>query len=216
MGNDLKILIADDHGLVRDGLRMLLKDIDGVAVVGEAENGREAVKQTQKLKPDIILMDIAMSELNGLEATMQIKQDNDAVQVIMVSMYSSDEFVRQALKAGALGYLLKNASSKELEEAIRAVSQGSIYLTPSVSKVLTDYVRDPGKGSPTERLTSRQREVLQLIAEGFTTPQIALKLHLSESTVEKHRINLMKELDIHNIPDLVRFAIRQGLVSLDE
>lgn len=212
---NLNIVIADDHGLIRDGLSKLITEIQGITVVGVARNGREAVEIAKKLKPDVILMDIAMPELNGIEATRQITAEQKGIKIIMVSMYSTDEYVLDSIRAGAHGYLLKNAGILELETAITTVMNDATYLSPSISKYLTEFIRNPNTAGPEHRLTSRQREILQLIAEGFATSQIAAKLHITQSTVEKHRINLMQELQIHNIPDLVKFAIRKGIVSLE-
>ena len=212
----MQVLIVDDHALVREGFCSLLEKMSGVEVVGEAENGRQALEMAERHQPDVVLMDIAMPELNGLEATAIITKELEKTRVIIVSMYTTDEYVLQALRSGASGYLLKNARGIELESAIQTVARGEIYLTPSVSKSVADYIKDPQKASSFERLTSRQREILQLIAEGYTTPQIALKLHLSEKTVEKHRSNLMRQLEIHDIPALVRFALRMGVIHLEE
>jgi DNA-binding NarL/FixJ family response regulator len=213
---DIKILIADDHAIVREGFHALLEKIHGVAVVGQAQDGRQALDMIKKHQPDIVLMDIAMPELNGLQATTIIAKEHKKTKVIIVSMYANDEYVLQALRSGASGYLLKNARGAELEAAIMDVAKGSIYLTPSVSQTVAKYVADPTHEAPLERLTSRQREILQLVAEGYKTPQIALKLHISEKTVEKHRANLMRQLDIHDIPALVRFALRSGLIQIEE
>jgi DNA-binding NarL/FixJ family response regulator len=220
----IRVLLADDHSLVRAGIRALLEDLPGIKVVGEASNGREAVSLVEAHRPDIALMDIAMSELNGLEATSRIVREYPHTRVIILSMHANEEYVLQALKAGAAGYLLKDAFTTELEMALKAVARGETYLSPPVSKhVVADYMRrvsgqaspDDGK-SPQERLTPRQREILQLIAEGHTTQEIANKLNISVKTAETHRMQLMERLDIHDIAGLVRYAIRVGLVSLDE
>lgn len=211
--HDLRILVAEDHAIVREGICSLLKDIHGVEVIGEAADGIEAIRMAAELKPDIILMDIAMPELNGLEATVRILKEFEDIRIIMLSMYATEEYVLQALRAGASGYLLKNARGAELEEAIRTVASGSTYLSSKIANYVAEYIKNPEGESPLERLTSRQREILQLIAEGYTTRNIAAKLHISMKTVETHRANLMKQIDVHDIPALVRFAIRTGLIT---
>jgi DNA-binding NarL/FixJ family response regulator len=223
--NPIRVLLVDDHTLVRSGVRVLLHSLPQVEVVAEASDGREAIQLTAQHKPDIVLMDIAMRELNGLEATTRITRDFPDVRVIILSMHANEEYVWQALKSGAAGYLLKDAGMAELELAVMAVARGEIYLSPPISKhVVSDYVKrvggepPPGKGSDSpslERLTQRQREILQLIAEGYTTQEIAHKLNIHVKTVETHRTQLMERLDIHDVAGLVRFAIRTGLVSLD-
>jgi DNA-binding NarL/FixJ family response regulator len=222
----IKILLADDHTLVRGGIRALLNELDGIEVVAEASNGRDALQLTGDQHPDIVLMDIAMSGMNGLEATKRISKDFPEVRVVILSMHTNEEYVLQALRAGAAGYLLKDAGIAELEIAIDAVAHGETYLSPPVSKhVISDYVRRVGAESsrgpfegnpPLERLTARQREILQLVAEGKTTQEIAELLNISVKTVETHRMQLMERLDIHDIAGLVRFAIRVGLISVDE
>lgn len=223
--NPIRVLLVDDHTLVRSGVRVLLHSLPQVEVVAEASDGREAIQLIAEYKPDIVLMDIAMRELNGLEATTRITRDFPEVRVIILSMHANEEYVWQALKSGAAGYLLKDAGMAELELAVMAVARGEIYLSPPISKhVVSDYVKrvggEPpsGKGSDSpslERLTQRQREILQLIAEGYTTQEIAHKLNIHVKTVETHRTQLMERLDIHDVAGLVRFAIRTGLVALD-
>jgi DNA-binding NarL/FixJ family response regulator len=224
--NPVRILLADDHTLVRGGLRALLKDLRGVQVVAEANDGREAFQLAESQKPDIILMDIAMTGMNGLEATTRITKEFPNVRVIILSMHTSEEYVLQALRAGAAGYLLKDAGITELELAINAVAKGETYLSPPVSRhVISNYMRrvgietgseEAGERPALERLTFRQREILQLIAEGHTTHEIANLLNISAKTVETHRMQLMERLDIHDVAGLVRFAIRTGLVTLDD
>jgi DNA-binding NarL/FixJ family response regulator len=212
----IRLLLADDHNLVRAGLRALLHGVAGVEVVAEAHNGREAVRLVGELRPDVVLMDIAMSELNGLEAAGQIAREFPGVRVIMLSMHATEEYVVQALRVGASGYLLKNAPAAELEKAIKHVAQGETFLSPSVSRQVSDYIRRVGQeGTPQERLSPRQREVLQLIAEGNTTKRIAQVLNISVKTVETHRSQLMEQLDIHDVAGLVRYAIRLGLIKPD-
>lgn len=222
MMRPIRVLLADDHALVRAGFKALLREIDGIEVIAEAGDGREALRLVREMQPDVVLMDISMPELNGLEVTSQAAKEFNRVRVIILSMYMNEEYVMQALSAGAKGYLLKDAGPEELALAIRRVSRGDIYLCPAVSKtVITDYIDGLGGKSKKqksehgvfERLTSRQREILQLIAEGFTTKEISDKLNVSIKTVETHRTQLMKRLDIHDIAGLVRYAIRSGIVS---
>ena len=212
----------DDHVLVRAGIRALLESLDGIQVLEEADDGREALRLIELHRPDIVLMDIAMSGLNGLEATKRINRDFPNTQVIILSMHANEEYVLQSLRAGAAGYLLKDAGTVELEIAIKAVAGGETYLSPPVSKhVISDYVRRMSAGeqesqSTLDRLTLRQREILQLIAEGQTTQEIARLLNIGVKTVETHRMQLMERLDIHDVAGLVRYAIRVGLISADE
>jgi DNA-binding NarL/FixJ family response regulator len=222
----IRIILADDHTLVRGGIRALLQDLPGTQVIAEANDGREALRLVETHRPDIILMDIAMSGMNGLEATNRLVKEFPKVRVIILSMHTNEEYVLQALRAGASGYLLKDAGIAELELAIKAVARGETYLSPPVSKhVISNYVRRvsgeapleaDGDPSPIDRLTLRQREILQLIAEGQTTQEIAHKLDISVKTVETHRMQLMERLDIHDVAGLVRFAIRVGLITLDD
>jgi DNA-binding NarL/FixJ family response regulator len=210
----IRVLLADDHTLVRAGFRSLLQNLAGIQVVAEADNGRDALRLIGTHQPDVVLMDIAMPGLNGLEAAARVSDRFPYVRVIMLSMHVNEEYVLQALRAGAAGYLLKDASTAELELAVKSVARGDTYLSPPVSKqVVSDYVRRVGEPSPLKRLTPRQREVLQLIAEGHTTKEIAHTLNISVKTVETHRTQLMKRLDIRDIAGLVRYAIRTGLVS---
>lgn len=221
----IPVLLAEDHTLVRAGLRALLENLAGVQVVAEAGDGREALRLIKTQQPDVVLMDIAMAGLNGLEATARVTKEFPRVRVIILSMYGNEEYVIQALRAGALGYLLKDAATAELEVALRAVARNEMYLSPAVSKhVIRDYLRRVDErgtscGSDEKRpaglLTPRQREILQLIAEGHTTKEIAATLHLSVKTIERHRMELMDRLDIHEIAGLVRYAIRVGLVTPD-
>jgi DNA-binding NarL/FixJ family response regulator len=221
----IRVILADDHALVRGGIRALLNTLPDVEVIAEANDGREALSLIEIHQPDIVLMDIAMSGMNGLEATLHAARDFPNVRVIILSMHTNEEYVLQALKAGAAGYLLKDAGTSELELAIKAVARGETYLSPPVSKhVISEYVRrvsssseeEEASGPSLNKLTLRQREILQLIAEGHTTQDIAHVLNLSVKTVETHRMQLMERLDIHDIAGLVRFAIRSGLVSLDD
>lgn len=215
--NSIRVLLADDHTLVRAGFRNMLQKIDSVEVVGEANNGREALALIDQHRPDVVLMDIAMPALNGLEAVTRASEDFPNVRVVILSMHANEEYVLRALKAGAAGYLLKDADPAELELAVKAAYQGETFLSPSVSKKVTEYVRRTGsESSSLDRLTSRQREVLQLIAEGKTSREIAYALDISVKTVGTHRTKLMKRLGIHDIAGLVRYAIRMGLVDLEQ
>lgn len=212
-----RVLLADDHTLVRAGLRKLLESMPELTVVGEAAEGLALLALAEQLQPDLVLMDIAMPGLNGLEATARLVKAQAGIRVLILSMHQNEEYVRQALRHGAVAYLLKDAAPVELELAIQAVQRGEIYLSPAVSRgVVSDYVqRLRGAPSPAVLLTPRQREVLQLIAEGHSSKEIARRLHLSVKTVETHRSQLMKQLDIHEVTGLVRYALRSGLISSD-
>lgn len=209
----VRVLLAEDHKLVRAGIHALLDRMAGVEVVAEVSDGVEALKVVEAIQPDLVLMDVAMPGLNGLEAASRISKQWPAVRIIMLSMHANEEYLRQALKAGAMGYLLKGADLVELEQAIRTVSGGASYLTPSVARHMSDPDREGGgrELAPVERLSPRQREILQLIAEGHSTKEMAYRLKLSAKTVETHRAQLMARLDIHDIAGLVRFAIKAGL-----
>lgn len=212
------VLLADDHTLVRAGIRALVEKLPEVEVIAEAKDGREAVRLVREHKPDLVLMDIAMPGLNGYEATSRISKEFPDVRVIILSMYANEEYVREAVHAGAAGYLLKRCAAAELEKAIKTVAGGDSYFSPLVSEHLhrDGQVRPGSDRALTERLTSRQREILQLIAERHSTKEIAQVLGISVKTVETHRAQLMDRLGIHDVPGLVRFAIRTGLVSLEE
>ena len=213
----MRILLADDHSLVRAGIRSLLEKISGVEVVGEASNGRDALELIRTELPDLVLMDIAMKELGGLEALPRITKNFPTVKVVILSAHANEEYVIRALRSGAAGYMLKDAAPLELELAISAAGQGKTYLSPSISRTVIDsYLERVGSSSSViEQLTARQREILQLIAEGRNTKEIAGTLDISVKTVEAHRLQLMARLDIHDVPGLVRYAIRSGLVSSD-
>jgi DNA-binding NarL/FixJ family response regulator len=213
-----RVLLADDHALVRAGFRSLLESIAGVHVVADTDNGLDALRLTERHRPDIAILDISMPGMNGLEATARISVDFPTVRVIILSMHANEEYVLRALQAGAAGYLLKDAHPVELEMAVEAVSRGDTYLSPPVSRhVIDDYVRRVSDDhSPLDSLTPRQREVLQLIAEGNTTRQMAQMLGVSVKTIETHRAQLMERLDIHDIAGLVRFAVRTGVVSAEQ
>ena len=213
----IRILLADDHTIVRAGIRALLEKIEGVQVVAEAGDGREALRLIKEHQPDVVILDVAMPVLNGLEVTARVTKEFPDVRVIILSMHTNEEYVWEALRSGAAGYLVKNAATAELELAINAVARGETYLSPPVSKhVVLDYVRRVGgEQSLAERLTPRQREILQLIAEGHTTKAIADLLNVSVKTIETHRLQLMERLDIHDVAGLVRYAIRIGLVTVE-
>jgi len=212
----IRVLLADDHALVRAGLRALLHSLGGIQVVAEAGSGDEAVEVTQRHQPDVILMDIAMPGLNGLDAAVRIRKQSPSVRLIILSMYTNEDYVRQALSVGASGYLQKGADPAELELAIKAVMRDETYLTPAVSKQLVqDYLHGGNKPIAVQELTPRQREVLQLIAEGHSTKDMAQRLSVSVKTIETHRMEIMNRLGIHDVAGLVRYAIRIGLITSD-
>jgi DNA-binding NarL/FixJ family response regulator len=215
----LRILLADDHLLVRAGIRSLVESIEGMSIVAEADNGREAVALAKAHQPDLVIMDITMKEMNGIEAMAQILLQSPPPRVLILSMHSTEEFVRRAMKAGAHGYLVKDSAPLELPMAIEAVMRGEIYLSPRVSRhVVTGLIQgDRGEGpeSSMGTLTARQREILQLIAEGKSTKEIAFVLEVSVKTVETHRADLMDRLRIRDVAGLVVFAIRNGLIDID-
>jgi DNA-binding NarL/FixJ family response regulator len=211
-------MLADDHDLFRAGIRSLLDNVADVEVVGEAGTGREALRLIEATRPDVVLMDILMPELNGLDAAARMAAQFPQVRVIILSVNTAEEYVLQALRAGAAGYLLKSINPSELELAIKTVSGGEIFLSSAISKsFMEDCFNRMGRhGHSLASLTLRQREVLQLVAEGNRTKEIARKLELSVKTIEMHRSQLMQALDIHDIPSLVRYAIRVGLITADK
>jgi len=215
----VRLLIADDHKIFRQGIIKLLEEESDLQVVGEAADGREVVKKATELKPDIILMDIAMANLNGLEATKQIKKVLPESKIIMLTMHKNEEYVLQSFQAGATGYILKEGAVEELVSAIRSIHQDKSFLSPTVSKTLVDaFLRkmETGKSeTPFDLLTDREREVLQLIAEGFTNREVAKQLFISVKTVEAHRAHIMQKLNIHDIAKLVKYAIQKGMVDLN-
>lgn len=214
----VRVLLADDHNLMRAGLRSLLAQLEGIEVVGEAADGHEALQLLQQRGVDVLLLDLALPSLNGIEVAGRVAKEHPAVRVLILSMHATEEHVLRALRAGVAGYVLKDASVTELELALRVVMQGKTYLSPSVSRTfLDDYLKrlDDRQAAPPAALTPRQREILQLIAEGQSTKEIAYKLELSVKTVETHRAQIMERLGIRDIPGLVRYAIRTGLTSLD-
>ncbi len=215
----ISILIVDDHRVVLDGLRLLLETKGDIKVVGEAVTGREAVQKARELKPDIVIMDIAMPELNGIEAAQQISKLFPATRIIVLSMHSTTEHVMRALKAGAQGYLLKESTGAELMDAVQAVSAGHRYMSQKISDILIDKYADRPDArlaeNPLDCLSPREREILPLVAEGKTSLEIAQIIFLSPKTVETYRSRLMQKLGIKNIPDLIKFAIQQGVTPLE-
>ncbi len=216
----IRVLIADDHKIMLAGLRSLLEKQTDIEVVGEADNGRKAVQMAQEKKPDVVVMDVSMPDLNGIEATTQIIESLPETRVIALSMHSDKRFVMGMLRAGASGYLLKDCASQELANAIVQVAGGKKYLSPEITGVVIDDFL-LGRGSSEEvataasQLSPREREVLQLIAEGWSTKQIASHLYVSIKTIETHRRQIMKKLDLHSIADLTKYAIREGLTSIE-
>lgn len=216
MNKNFRLLLADDHALVRAGLRELIQKIPFVEVIGEASNGRQTLELIQAHSPDLVLLDIGMKELNGLEVAERITRDHPGVKALILSMHANEEYVLRALRAGASGYMLKDSAITELKLAIEAVLAGKTYLSPTISRsVIDSYLHRTGSGKKAalEQLTPRQREVLQLIAEGNSTKEIAASLNLSAKTVETHRAQLMERLDIYDVASLVRFAMREGLIQ---
>jgi two-component system, NarL family, response regulator NreC len=213
----IKILIADDHGIVRTGLKLLLERVEGMQVVGEAADGREAIRLAKELQPGVVLMDIRMPLLNGLEAAAQIVKDNDRTAVIILSMYTDESYIVRALDAGARGYLLKDNADEDIERAIRSVSIGRPFFSPSIAQaLLEDYVRlmrERRIQDSYDLLTEREREVLQLLAEGKSNKEAATILDLSPYTIESHRQNLMQKIGLHNTAEIVLYAVRKGIIS---
>lgn len=218
----IRVLLVDDHQIVRDGLRSLLDKQLDIQVVGEAENGREALESARALRPDVVVMDIGMRELNGIDATRQLKAEHPEMRVVALSMHADRRYVSEMLAAGASGYLLKDSAFEELTQALRSVASGQMFLSKGVSgTVLDDYIRrltETTSSTPSggRALSPREREVLQLIAEGASTKEAAARLHLSVKTVETHRRQIMDKLGIYNIAGLIKYAVREGLASLDD
>jgi DNA-binding NarL/FixJ family response regulator len=210
-----RIIIADDHQLVRAGIAALLKDIAEVEVVGEACDGREAVRLASELLPNVMFMDVAMPGMSGLEALAVINETQPEVRVVILSMHDSEEHVLRALKLGAVGFMLKDAAPEELAQAIKAVTQGNTWLSAAVSKtVISSYLERSGSDEVQSLLTVRQNQVLKMIAQGCSTKEVSYSLNLSVKTIETYRTQIMDKLDIHDLPGLVRYAIRQGIIEL--
>lgn len=214
----VRIIIADDHTIVRHGLTKLLQQTNDVEVIAQAQNGHATLELARELSPDIIVMDVGMPDLNGIDATQQILRENPKIKILALSMHSGRKFVVAMLKAGASGYLLKDCALEELTTALETILSGKIYLSPAITDIVVDsYVRQPAESeqSAFSVLSQREREVLQLMAEGNTTKQIALRLHISPKTVEGHRLRLMSKLDIDNVAQLTKYAIQEGLTSAE-
>jgi DNA-binding NarL/FixJ family response regulator len=214
----IRLLLVDDHELMREGLRAILEREAGVEVVGEAANGRSGVELARKLSPDVVVMDVAMKDLNGIEATRQIRAECPGVKVLALSSHCDSRYVRAILEAGACGYVLKANAYDDLRRALEAARQGKSYLCPDVTEaVIGAGGRDAGLATESDReaLSPREREVLQLLAEGLTSPQIARRLFIATTTVETHRRNVMRKLGIHSVADLTKYAVREGLTPLD-
>lgn len=215
----IRVFLADDHTIVRQGLKCLLQKEDGIEVVGEAENGHQLLKQASKMNPDVILVDISMPVLGGLEATQQLKKTLPHSKILILTMHTNEEYVYETFKLGASGYLVKNATAQDIISAIKAVYRGETYISPAVSgRVVRGFVRgsrSSPKPSFPDKLTFRERQILKLIAEGWASNKIAEHLHISTRTVETHRTNIMQKLRLHKVADLVKYAIRRGLVQVE-
>jgi DNA-binding NarL/FixJ family response regulator len=216
MMDKIKVLLVDDHAIMRDGIRALLGLHDDIEIIGEASEGQEAIEKTRDLSPDVIVMDVAMPGMDGLEATRRIKKQLPTVKVIVLTQYDNKEYILSAIKAGAAGYVPKRALGSELVSAIRTVYRGESFLYPSAAAVLIDDYRLQAKtAEPYDRLTPREREILKLIAEGHTTREIANTLFISFKTVIGHRAKIMEKLGLRNRTELFKFAVRKGLLTLD-
>lgn len=213
----IRVLVVDDHAIVRDGICALLSRAGDMEVVGEASNGEEAMEMTKKLNPDVVLMDIAMPVLSGLEATRRICREMPGIRVLALTQYDDKEYVFPLIQAGALGFISKTSASSELTSAIRYVDRGESYLSPSVAKLMVDDYQHgaamQAESDPYEQLTDRERDVLKLVAEGYTTREIADMLVISPKTVEGHKSSLMSKLNVHNRIELVKYALRRGLID---
>jgi two-component system NarL family response regulator len=211
-----RILLVDDHELMREGLRSILEREEGVEIVGEASSGREAVALSRKLEPDVVVMDVGMKDLNGIDATRQIRSDRHGVRVIALSSHSDSRYVNAMLQAGASGYVLKANAYADLREALHAVREGKSYLCAEVTPGVVDASLHGSRGEgESSVLSEREREVLQLLAEGLSSPQIGKRLYIATSTVETHRRSIMRKLDIHSVADLTKWAIREGLTQIE-
>jgi two-component system response regulator NreC len=220
MAPEIRLLLADDHAVVRSGLRLLLESQPDMVIVGEAENGRQAVERTAELQPDVVLMDVEMPGMNGIEATRQIKGRSQQTAVLALTMYEDDQYFFEMLRAGAGGYVPKRAAPDELVSAIRAVSRGEVFLYPSLAgRLVQDYLQrhdTEEQAPPAGDLTPREQEVLTLIAQGLSNGEIAEQLVISAKTVDRHRENIMRKLNLHSRVDLVKYALRKGLIDLEE
>lgn len=217
MSQKISILIVDDHTLMRDGIRAILEEQPDITIVGQAEDGREAVRLARQLRPNVVLMDIAMPLLNGLEATRQIKREHPEIKVLILTMYDHEEYFRQVLEVGASGYIIKRAAASELVAAIRSVDRGEAVLSPAITRLLLeDYLQRYSNKmeSDPDALSPRERETLQLIAEGKTSREIAEIMHLSIKTVQSHRTSLMQKLDLHDRGELIKYAIQKKIIEL--
>ncbi len=211
-----RVLLADDHKILRQGLRTLLEQEKDIQIVGEADNGRSSVKLTGELAPDVVIMDVAMPDLNGIDATRRITEAEPRTRVLALSMHNDGRYVKGMLQAGARGYILKDCAAEELTHAIRTVMAGQIYVSPGVTgTIVNDYVRQLTAADEPATLTRREREVLQLLAEGGSTANIAAGLHLSVKTIETHRKRIMDKLDLRSIAELTKYAIREGITTVD-
>jgi DNA-binding NarL/FixJ family response regulator len=212
----IRVLLADDHAVVRDGLRVLLEGASDIEVVGDAGNGRDAVRLAAKARPDVVVMDIAMPEMNGIEATELLQDTTPATQVVILSMHSTAEHIYRALQAGARGYLLKDSAGSEVVEAVRTVNIGRRYLSQKIAAaVVDDYIAGRRQASPLDSLSRRERQILQLIVEGCSSADVAHKLFLSPKTVETYRSRMMHKLGVGDLPHLVKFALQHGVTQLD-
>lgn len=217
--NKVKVLIADDHALIRSGLTRLLGEDRSIDVIGHAENGREAVQKAHELDPDIILMDIGMPEMDGMEATRQIKRRNRGAKVLILSVHENEEYLYRAFQAGAAGYMLKKAADSDLVNAIHVVARGDFFLYPSITRtVVENFLVSPKPGQSAaancDSLTEREQEILKMVAEGYTCREIAESLFISVKTVETHKSNIMEKLNLHKRPELVRYAIRKNILKV--
>ncbi len=213
--NKIRVLVVDDHTIMRDGIRALLGVNDGIEVVGEAADGKEAVEKAHKLAPDVVIMDIAMPGMEGLEATRRITKADPGVKVLILSQYEDKKYILSAIKAGAAGYVSKRALGAELASAVRTVHEGGSHLHPSVARAVIEGLMNQSEADPYDSLTSREREILKLVADGRTSREIADALSISLKTVLGHRARLMAKLDLHNRTDLIRYAMHKGLVAVD-
>lgn len=216
----ITVLLAEDHTIVRKGLRTLLSHVENIEIIGEAENGREAVKLVSRFRPDVVVMDISMPMLNGLEATIQIKKTHPRTKVLILTMHTNEEYIFEIIKAGASGYIVKKAAPEELIMAIQSVTKGDKFFSPSISAIIVEKLMEKkemvGREAPHHSLTPREREVLQLIAEGHTSRRISEILSISMKTVDVHRSHIMQKLDLHKAAGLVEYAIQHGIINIDK